>query len=54
MRALFIMHYFEVEIIVYNAHLSLIMAYTALLWTDAFLISYVKCYKYYNDNLSVV
>ena len=30
------------------------MVYKALLWTDAFWISYIKWYKFYNNNLSVV
>ena len=54
MRALFIMHYFEMEIMFYNAHISLIMANKALLWTDVFWISHLKRYKFYNNNLSVV
>ena len=28
--------------------------YTVLLWTDIFWISYIKWYKFYNSNLSVV
>ena len=30
------------------------MVYKALLWTDVFWISYIKWYKFYNKNLSVV
>ena len=30
------------------------MVYKALLWTDIFWISYIKWYKFYNHNLSVV
>ena len=54
MWALFIMYYFEMGIMVYNARISQIMVYKALLWTDALWISYIKWYKLYNNNLSVV
>ena len=30
------------------------MAYTAILWTDIFWISYIKWYKPYSNNLSIV
>ena len=30
------------------------MVYKALLWTDVFLISYIKWYKFYSNDLSVV
>ena len=30
------------------------MVYKALLWTDTFWISYIKWFKFYNNNLSVV
>ena len=30
------------------------MVYKALLWTNVFWISYIKWYKFYNNNLSVV
>ena len=54
MRALFIMYYFEIAIMVYNAHFSWIMVYKALLITDIFRISYMKWYRFYNNNLSVL
>ena len=53
MQALFIMHYFEMVIMVYNAHISLKMVYKALLWRDVFWISYIKLYKFYNNLLDV-
>ena len=54
LQALFIMHYFEMEVMVYNVHISQIMIYKALLWTDVFWISYIKWYIFYNNNLLVV
>ena len=30
------------------------MIYEAFLWTDVFLISYIKLYKFYNNNLFVI
>ena len=30
------------------------MIYEAFLWTDVFLISYIKWYKFYNNNLFVI
>ena len=51
LQALFIMHYFEMEVMVYNVHISQIMIYKALLWTDVFWISYIKWYIFYNNNL---
>ena len=53
MQALFIMYYFEMVIMVYNAHISLKMVYKALLWRDVFWISYIKLYKFYNNLLDV-
>ena len=51
LQALFVMHYFEMEVMVYNVHISQIMIYKALLWTDVFWISYIKWYIFYNNNL---
>ena len=50
----FIMHYFEMWIMFCNSHISLIMVYKVLLWTDVFWILCRKWYKFYNNNLSVV
>ena len=47
------MYYFEMVIMVYNAHISLKMVYKALLWRDVFWISYIKLYKFYNNLLDV-
>ena len=54
MRALFIMHYFEMGTMAYNAYIWYIMFYKVHLWTEVFWISYIKWYKFYNNNLSVV
>ena len=54
MRTLFIVHYFEMGIIVYNAHISQIIVYIALLWTDVFWILHINCYEFYNSSLVVL
>ena len=51
MQTLFIMHSFEMEIMVYNVHILEIKVYKVLLWADVFWISYIK---FHNNNLSVI
>ena len=54
MRALFIMHYSEMGTMIYYIHILQVLVCKVFLWTGIFWISYIKWYKFYNNNLSVV